>query len=138
MPIDFVAVRDVAALVLRVLHDPALRGRVLEIGGERHTMTELAEALSARAGTTRPVRHVPREALRVMSVAARPVSPFLARAARISLLMDTVDLGSPAIDARARVPGIPFTTLADVLGTPRTAPASTPAEPSLASRRHRT
>lgn len=115
MPVDFLAVRDAAALVLRALHDPALRGRVLEIGGERHTMTELAEALSAQAGGTKPVRHVPRPALRVMSVAARPFSPFLARVARMAVLMDTVDLGSPRVDARTVVPGLPVTTLDQVL-----------------------
>ena len=148
MPIDFVSVRDVAALVHQVLHDPALDGRTLEIGGERHTMTELAEALSALAGATKPVRHLPRRGLRLMSVAARPVSPFLARVAQMALVMDTVDLGSPPVDARQRVAGVPFTTLEEVLAgldhsavtTPAVAEPDSPPRgrtPSLASRRHR-
>jgi hypothetical protein len=115
---------------------------VLEIGGERHTMNELAEALSAQAGATKPVRHVSRRALRTMSAVARPISPFLARVAPVALLMDTVDLGSPAVDARLRMPDIPRTTLAEILAArsavdaaaqPARRPAPAEAQPSGAS-----
>jgi uncharacterized protein YbjT (DUF2867 family) len=119
MPIDFVSVRDVAALVVRALRYPELRGRILELAGEAHTMEDLARALSAEAGVPGEPRHVPRPALRVMTVAARPFSPFLARVARVALVMDTVDLRTPDRDDRASVPGLPFTTLADVLAARR-------------------
>jgi hypothetical protein len=41
-------------------------------------------------------------------------------------MMDTVDLGSPAVDAREVVAGLPRTTLAEVLAarTDRYAPAA--------------
>jgi uncharacterized protein YbjT (DUF2867 family) len=126
MPIDFVSVQDVAALVLRALHDRDLRGRVLELGGETRTMNALAQALAADAGVAAEPRHVPRPALRIMRVAAKPFSPFLARVAQAALVMDTVDLRPPAPDARRAVPGLPVTTLADVLAARRGSAAPLP------------
>ena len=45
-PINFVSVIDVAAVVVRAIVDPALRGTVLEVGGpENITFNELAARL---------------------------------------------------------------------------------------------
>ena len=50
-PINFVSVNDVAALVDRVIADPAVRGQVIEIGGpENLTLTQLASAIQRRSG----------------------------------------------------------------------------------------
>lgn len=48
-PIAFVSAMDVAAVVVRAATDSALRGQVLEIGGKRLTMNELAAAGSGGA-----------------------------------------------------------------------------------------
>jgi NADH dehydrogenase len=87
-PINFVSVRDVAAVVDRALPDPESHGRTLDVvGPENLTMSQLASAL----GATR-IRRIPRPALRVMSVAARPFAPAFARQARTAVVMDTADM----------------------------------------------
>jgi hypothetical protein len=50
-----------------------------------------------------------------MSVLARPFSPFLARAAQAAVMMNTVDSRFDPLPARAAVPGLPFTTLDEVV-----------------------
>ena len=111
-PMNFVSVRDVAALVLRALRDPALIGQAIELGGPDLTMNALSDALHAADGSsTGAVRRIPLPALRLMAVLARPFSPFLARAAQAAVVMNTVDSRFDALPARAAVPGLPFTTL---------------------------
>jgi uncharacterized protein YbjT (DUF2867 family) len=115
VPMNFVSVQDVAALVLRALRDDALSGRVIDIGGFDATMEQLSAALHAEAGTSGKVSRVPLGALRVMSVAARPFSPFLARAAQSSVVTNTSDMRFDPMPDRATVPGLPFTTLQQVM-----------------------
>ncbi|MGO4592215.1 SDR family oxidoreductase [Leifsonia sp. 2TAF2] len=88
-PIPFVSVADVAAVVVAAIDDPTARGRVIEVPGTPMTMTGLAHELQASRGWHGSVRHVPRPALRVLSVLARPVSPAFARQNRAALAMDT-------------------------------------------------
>jgi uncharacterized protein YbjT (DUF2867 family) len=115
VPINFVSVRDVAALVLRALHDTALTGRVVELGGQDLTMETLSTALHAANGTSGKVKRIPLAALRGMAVLARPFSPFLARAAQAAVVTNTTDMRFDPVPERATVPGLPFTTLDDVL-----------------------
>lgn len=116
VPMNFVSVRDVAAAVLRALRDAALTGCTIELGGPDLTMNALSDALHAadRSSAAR-VRRIPLPALRLMSVLARPFSPFLARAAQAAVMMNTVDTRFDALPARAAVPGLPFTTLDEVV-----------------------
>jgi NADH dehydrogenase len=84
-PINFVSVRDVAAVVERATIDTNLRGQILEVGGpENLTFNQLAVTLGELRGQPRKVWHVPRGMLRVMAPASR-----LARAA---VAMDTTDM----------------------------------------------
>jgi uncharacterized protein YbjT (DUF2867 family) len=114
-PMNFVSVRDVAALVLRALHDDALRGRVIDIGGPNLTVEQLSAALHAAAGTSGKLSRLPLPAVRVMAVVARPFSPFLARLAQASVVINTTDSRFDPAPDRATVPGLPFTTLAEVM-----------------------
>jgi uncharacterized protein YbjT (DUF2867 family) len=114
-PMNFVSVRDVASLVLRALHEDALTGRVIDIGGPNLTLEQLSTALHAAAGTSGKVNRVPLPALRVMAVAARPFSPFLARVAQASVVTSTQDMRFDPAPDRATVPGLPFTTLDEVM-----------------------
>lgn len=114
VPITFTAAADAAALVLLALAEPALRGRTVEWGSETMTLDALAQALIGRAGGG-SVQHVPAAGLRMMSVAARPFSPFMARMARASLWMESGAAEFDYAPARAEFPGIPMRGLAEVL-----------------------
>lgn len=115
-PINFVSVRDVAALVERVVIDPATRGRALEIGGpDDLTMNELARLVAAHRGTPTEPRHVPRAALRVMAATVGRARPELGRQARAALAMDRDDMTFHAAEVRAEFPDLPNTSAADVV-----------------------
>ena len=109
-PINFVAVHDVARAVARAVTDPGLRGRVIEVGGpENLTMDQLAARVAPNAHAP---GHVPRAALRVISVAAAPFRPGLARIARQALLMDRLDLSFDATPSLAAHPWLTATRIA--------------------------
>jgi uncharacterized protein YbjT (DUF2867 family) len=109
-PINFVSASDVAALVERALCDVTMRGLALDVPGpENLTLVELAHLLGATK-----LRHVPRAALRCMSVAG-PLRPALARQARTALVMDTSDMTADASSLHRRFPGISWHHVADVV-----------------------
>jgi NADH dehydrogenase len=84
-PINFVSVHDVAAVVVRAVVDPILRGQILEVGGPQDvTFNQLAALLQEVRGHTRKVHHVPRSILRAMAP--------LARQPRAAITMDTADM----------------------------------------------
>ncbi|GGH98947.1 SDR family oxidoreductase [Arthrobacter liuii] len=113
-PVTYTSVEDAAAVVVRALRDPALQNRLIEWGSQTLTGNQLAEAVLARAGHG-SVQRIPAAALRVLSVAARPFSPFLARVAGAGVWEGS---GTAAFDfgpARAEFPDIPVTGLQQVL-----------------------
>jgi NADH dehydrogenase len=84
-PINFVAVRDVAAVVERAVERKDLRGEVVEVGGPGNvTLNELAALVQEVRGTHRKTRHIPRWLLRVLAYGARQP--------RAALTMDTIDM----------------------------------------------
>jgi uncharacterized protein YbjT (DUF2867 family) len=115
-PVNFVSVRDVAALVaLAVRSGPS--NEAYEIGGpENIGLTTLAARIIQSRGQTAPIKHIPLTALRVMSTLARPFSPAFARQAQAAVLMNTTDM---TVDdaARSRLPSLPVTRFADVLAS---------------------
>ncbi len=115
-PIAFVSAVDVADVVVRAVTDNTLRGQVLEIGGNRLTMNELAAAVQVADGRAAAPRHLPRLLLRACGTLG-PVSPRFARQNRTALLMDGSDLGAGDRDLRARFDLPPARTVADVLAT---------------------
>jgi NADH dehydrogenase len=115
-PINFVSVTDVAALVDRVLADPATRGRVLEISGpDNITFNQLAAAIQAAAGRSSSPRHISPAVLRIMAGAIGRLKPGLGRQAHAALLMDSIDLTRDADDCRQAYPGLPCTPLSACL-----------------------
>jgi NADH dehydrogenase len=114
-PINFISVHDVAALVDRVIGDQEARGHTIEIGGpENLTLTRLATAIQAAAPTVAP-RHVPRAALKAMSVLLRPFWPERARQGAAALALDTMDLRFAPLAIRARYPDISLTSTTELL-----------------------
>ena len=115
-PVTYTAARDAAALIVRALSDSALRNRVIEWGSQTWTGGELAEAVLARRGRG-STRRIPTAAQRLMSVAAKPISPFLARMAEAGVWEES---GAAAFDfaaGRAELGDIPITGLTEALET---------------------
>jgi uncharacterized protein YbjT (DUF2867 family) len=111
-PFGWVAVGDVAALVIRVIEDPSLRGSTLTVSGpERISLNDLARRVMAAHGWPGNPRHVPVVALRV---AAR-LPGRAGRQAQAGLAMDSLP---PVIDnAHEAVPDLPRTRVGDLLAT---------------------
>jgi uncharacterized protein YbjT (DUF2867 family) len=111
-PINFVSVRDVAALVTRAVCDDRVASPV-EIGGpEDLGFVTVAERMIAGTGKPGTIKHVPLPVLRAMSVLARPFAPGFARKARAAVVMNTTDM-TFHMTAPAAAPAT--TTLDDVL-----------------------
>jgi uncharacterized protein YbjT (DUF2867 family) len=115
-PINFVSVSDVAALLEHAITSPAVRGRILEIGGPANlTFNQLAAAFQAAAGRTGSPRHVPPPILRLMAGTLGRVKPELARQARAALIMDHADLTHDATSIHQAYPHLPDTSLSACL-----------------------
>ncbi len=117
-PINFVSVRDAAALVERVALDQTTRGQTLEIGGpENLTFDELARMVIALRGGSDGPRHIPRAALQAMVATVGRLRPELGRQARAALVMDQSDMTfTPGVNGtRARFPDLPCTSPAEAL-----------------------
>lgn len=112
-PINFVSVRDVAAVVERAVVDVSLRGQILEVGGPKNvSFNDLAALLNDVRGRDEKVRHVPRPVLRALAPLVRPV--------RAALAMDTTDMSFDASAHRGALGGIPMTDLRTALNIPTT------------------
>lgn len=113
-PINFVSVRDVAALAERALTDPELQGQALDISGpDNLTMVQFVHMLGATE-----IRHIPRLALRVLAVGVRPFAPALARQARAALVMDSSYMSVDQTALRSRFHDIAWHHAADIVGPP--------------------
>lgn len=92
-PNNFVSVEDVAKVVERAVVAPEMRGQAVEVAGpENLTMNELVARWQADTGVGGTVKHVPRAAMRVASVALRPFNASLAALIHAGLVMDTRDM----------------------------------------------
>jgi uncharacterized protein YbjT (DUF2867 family) len=113
-PINFISVRDVAALAEQAIDDPLLRGEVIDVpGADNLTMTEVAHLLGATK-----IRRVPRSALRFLAAAAAPFAAAMSRQAAAALIMDTTDMTVDATALHSRFPQFGWHHAADVVGTP--------------------
>ncbi|MBT2586424.1 NAD(P)H-binding protein [Arthrobacter sp. ISL-95] len=114
MPVTFTSTADAAALAGRALSDPVLGGQTIEWGSGTYSLNELASAILANAGRG-AIKRIPVPALRIMSVAARAFSPFMARMAAAALWMES---GAAAFDPalqRKSLPDIPVFGLEESL-----------------------
>lgn len=115
-PINFVSVRDVAALVERAVMDSTTRGLTFEIGGpENLTLDDLARLATAGRGEAVELRHVPPAALRAIALTVGRVRPELGRQARAALAMDSENMTFDDAVARSRFSDLPRTSPAEVL-----------------------
>jgi len=114
-PINFVSADDVAAFVGLAVRGDQRIGDDVSVGGPQNLgFLEIAQHLLTLAGRSDQPAHVRLGALRVMSAAARPVSPGFARRARAAVVMNTTDMTFDAQPVRGRFPDIPSATLVEV------------------------
>jgi uncharacterized protein YbjT (DUF2867 family) len=115
-PINWVSAWDVARFADLAVADPALRGRVIEVGGpENLTMTEFARAFQRETGANGRIGHISRPLMRLGSALARPINPAMARQIQAGLTMDTQPQAFDASATRRDYPSIPVTSLAAVV-----------------------
>lgn len=115
-PINFVSVRDVAALVERVVTDRSTRGRTFEVGGpDNLTLDQLARMVAADRGAGTEPRHVPPTALILLASTVGLLRPQVGRQIRTALAMDRHDMTFSAGTARAQFADLPCTSAVDVL-----------------------
>ena len=115
VPINFVSVTDVVALIVHTVHDPAFRGQLIEWGGPNLTLRDLSDALHASEGVAGKTNRIPLPMLRLMSVAAKPFSPFFARVAQAAVALNTTDMTFDAASTRRGLPDLPWTSLVDAI-----------------------
>ena len=115
-PINFVSVHDVARFVELAVVDPALRGKVLEVGGpEDISFNQIVALFREHAGAQGSAGHVPLPMMRALSVLIRPLKPDLARQIRAGVVMDTADMRFDARPTRTRYQEVPVTTMQEVI-----------------------
>lgn len=89
-PANFMAVKDVAHMVILALMDPRLKNRVLEIGGpDNITRNQIAEMYGRFSGKKPKISHVPTGMMKVMAPLLRPVQPVISRLMTFSVWGDT-------------------------------------------------
>ena len=115
-PINWVSVADVAEFVALAATDPAMRDRVIEVGGpENLTMTAFVDVFRTEAGSSGTVGHIPPVAMRLMASVMSLVNPAMARQIQMGVIMDTRSQTFDALEARRPYPSIPLTHLAQVV-----------------------
>jgi uncharacterized protein YbjT (DUF2867 family) len=114
-PINFVSAFDVARFVDLAITDPSFRGKVVEVPGpENLTLDQLVAIIESACGHSGRVAHTPRAAMRLLSIALRPIDRMRAGQIEAALIMDTRDMTIDGRAVRAAYPSIPMTTAASV------------------------
>jgi uncharacterized protein YbjT (DUF2867 family) len=104
---NFVAVEDVAQLILMVWDDPTAVGQTIEIGGPPEnnlTNNEVAALFEQATGRPAKVSHVPRGVLRTMSPLLGPLHPGMSQVMAWSLYEDIHDTTFDATPLLHRYP----------------------------------
>lgn len=115
-PINFGSVVDVAAVVELAVTESDTRSTTLEIGGpDDLTFNDLAQAVMTADGGSGQPRHVPPPALKLMAATVGRLNPQLGRQARAALVMDQSDFTFDSKPIHQLYPGLPNTSVADVL-----------------------
>ena len=115
--VNFVSVRDVAAVVERAVLDGDLRGETIEVGSaENVTFNQFARLVGDALGVDAGIRHVPRAALHTMATVAGLVSPVAARQGRAALIMDRAPMAFDRSQRAARLLDLVPTGLSAALG----------------------
>ena len=123
-PINFVSIRDVAA-VCEMAARGDLDGQIVEVGGpENLTLTDAVTRVQVAAGVTKAPKHVPRPVMRVLAQVLRPIRPAVARQIAAGVTMDTTPMAVDGADARHAFPAVPNTSFDTVVAELALSPAA--------------
>jgi uncharacterized protein YbjT (DUF2867 family) len=104
-PRNFVAARDVAALVVLAIEEESLRGQIIEIGGpENLSGNQVVDTFEKLAGRTAKVSHLPLGLVRLLSRAFRPLHPGVSRVMSAGVVSETTDQTFDPMAFLARYP----------------------------------
>jgi NADH dehydrogenase len=113
-PINFVSAHDVARFVEFAASDAELSGKTIEMGGiENLSLIRFVDIFARAIGVTGSVKHIPRLAMRLGALLARPFNPKFARMAQAGLLMDSTDMSFDVAPFVQRYPQFHLTTVAE-------------------------
>jgi nucleoside-diphosphate-sugar epimerase len=118
LPINFIAVDDLARTIIALLDDPAAQNQVIDLAGpEDLSLLQVVELYERHVGHPVKRKHIPIAALRVMRRLVRPFNPVLSRMMSGGLELATK---SPTINAPRKADFAP-TTFEQWLGQDRRA-----------------
>lgn len=104
-PRNFVAVEDVAKVIVGALRIPSLRGEIIEVGGPQNlTSSEVVETFERVSGKKAKVGHIPIPVARMMSRVIKPVHPGISRIMKVGVLAETQDQTFDSSSLRTRIP----------------------------------
>ena len=104
-PRNFVAAKDVAALIVLAIEDESLRGEIIEIGGpENLSSAQVAETFEKAGGRKAKVSHLPLGLVSVLSRAFRQVHPGVSRVMSAGVVSETTDQTFDPTQFLARYP----------------------------------
>jgi uncharacterized protein YbjT (DUF2867 family) len=104
-PRNFVAVEDVAGVLLHILADPTTLGETIDVGGpENLTNRQVAAVYGRVAGRAPKVRSLPRAVVRALATVARPFHPGVGEILSWAIYSDTVDESFDATSLLDRFP----------------------------------
>ena len=79
-PVNFIAVDDLARIIIALLDDPSAENQIVELRGpEDLTLLQVVEAYERKVGHPVKRKHVPVAAMSIMRRLVRPFNPVLAR-----------------------------------------------------------
>ena len=112
-PINFVAVDDIAAIIVQAIEHPDAINAVLDIfGPENLTQLQLAALFERIRGAPAKKRHLPVPVMQTVSRLVRPFNPVFARQVAAGALMATVPQAVDPQPSRARWT-VPMTRMED-------------------------
>jgi uncharacterized protein YbjT (DUF2867 family) len=105
---NFVAAKDVAALIVFAIEDETMRGQVIEIGGpENLSGKQVVETFEKIGGRKAKVTHLPLGIVRLLSRAFRPLHPGVSRVMTAGVVSETTDQTFDPTKFPARYPITP-------------------------------
>jgi uncharacterized protein YbjT (DUF2867 family) len=112
-PRNFVAAEDVARFALLALHDPALAGEAIDIGGpDNLTPMDVVQLYEDLTGQQARITRIPLTVPRVAYPLLRPLHPGISQVLQLAILAETTDQSFDVLPLQQRF-GIPLTRLED-------------------------
>jgi NADH dehydrogenase len=104
-PRNFVAVEDVAKVIVGALRIPSLRSEIIEVGGPQNlTSSEVVETFERVSGKKAKVGHIPIPVARAMSRVIKPMHPGISRIMKVGVLSETEDQTFDPSSLRTKIP----------------------------------